>query len=147
MLGAPLGTELSELLGEALSESLGEPLGETLTEALGDTLGDTLRDALGEALGEALGDEFKYRRGKPHASALVIDEVERRFSPRLRNVQPPSHFALAMPEPLRESALTASPEKAVECYRAYYNQRKQGFWRQDTWVPAKWSKRDVPEWW
>lgn len=98
------------------------------------------------ALGEALGDEFKYRRGKPHASALVIDEVERRFSPRLRNVQPPSHFALAMPEPLRESALTASPEKAVECYRAYYNHRKQGFWRQDTWVPATWGKREVPEW-
>ena len=34
------------------------------------------------ALGEALGDEFKYRRGKLHASSLVVDEMERRVSPR-----------------------------------------------------------------
>ena len=98
------------------------------------------------ALGEALGDEFKYRRGKLHASSLVVNEVKRRVSPHLRNVQLPSRFALAMPEHLRESALTASPSVAVERYRAYYNQRKQGFWRQGTWVPATWVKREVPEW-
>ena len=90
--------------------------------------------------------DFKYRRGKLHASSLVVNEVKRRVSPHLRNVQPPSRFALAMPEHLRESALTASPSVAVERYRAYYNQCKQGFWRQGIWVPATWGKREVPEW-
>lgn len=100
------------------------------------------------ALGKALGDEFMYRRGKLHASSLVIDEIERRFTPQLSgNIQPPSHFALAMPEHIRGSTPTASPEKAVERYRTYYNECKQGFWRRmGQWVPATWEKREVPEW-
>lgn len=99
------------------------------------------------ALGDALGEEFEHRRGKKHASSLVIDEVERRFFPQLWDIKPPSQFALAMPEHIREGALVASPEKTVECYRAYYNACKQGFWRlPGLWVPATWSKREVPEW-
>ena len=100
------------------------------------------------ALGDALGEEFEHRRGKKHASSLVLDEIERRFTPQLSgNIQPPSHFALAMPEHIRRSALTASPERAVESYRAYYNECKQGFWRRTgQWVPATWGSRDTPEW-
>lgn len=97
------------------------------------------------ALGDALGEEFEYRRGKKHASSLMM----RRFTPQLSgSIQPPSHFALAMPEHIRGSTPTASPEKAVERYRAYYNACKQGFWRRPSgkWVPATWEKREVPEW-
>lgn len=32
-----------------------------------------------------------------------------------------THFVLAMPEHIRGSTPTTSPEKAVERYRAYYN--------------------------
>ena len=99
------------------------------------------------ALGEALGDEFLWRRGKLHASSLVLGELKRRFAPMLVDVRPPTRFTLAMPEHIRGSALTAPPERAVERYRAYYNERKQGFWRRTgQWVPATWGKREVPEW-
>lgn len=100
------------------------------------------------ALGKELGNEFIYRRGKRHASSLVIDEIERRFAYQLAgNIKLPIRFVLAMPEHLRGSALTASPERAVGRYRAYYNERKQGFWRKTgLWVPATWGKREVPEW-
>ena len=100
------------------------------------------------ALGEALGNEFKFRRCNKHASSLVIDEIARRFAPHLAgNIKLPTRFALAMPEHLRRSALTAPPERAVERYRAYYNECKQGFWRRTgQWVPATWGKREVPEW-
>ena len=100
------------------------------------------------ALGDALGNEFMYRRGKLHASSLVLNELQRRFTPMLVNIQPPTHFVLAMPKHLRGGALTAPPEHAVERYRAYYNACKQGFWRQPSrkWVPATWEKREVPEW-
>ncbi len=99
------------------------------------------------ARGDALGDEFMYRRGKLHASSLVLNELQRRFTPMLVNIQPPTHFVLAMPEHLRGGALVASPEKAVERYRAYYNECKRGFWRRTgQWMPATWEKREVPEW-
>ena len=99
------------------------------------------------ALGEALGDEFLWRRGKLHASSLVLGELKRRFAPMLVDVRPPTRFTLAMPEHIRRSALTASPERAVESYRAYYNECKQGFWRRTgQWVPATWKRREVPEW-
>jgi hypothetical protein len=41
----------------------------------------------------------------------------------------------------------------VAAYRAYYRAEKRGYWRKSrdpakpsTWVPAKWTKRDPPEW-
>lgn len=99
------------------------------------------------ALGDALGNEFMYRRGKLHASSLVINELQRRFTPMLVNIQPPTHFILAMPEHLRQGASPAAPARAVERYRTYYNECKQGFWRRmGQWVPATWEKREVPEW-
>ncbi len=98
-------------------------------------------------LGDALGEEFEYRREKRHASSLVIAELRMKL---LReyvvNVQRPTTFVLAMPEHLRPAGAFAKPSVAVERYQAYYNECKQGFWRQGTWVPATWGKRDVPEW-
>lgn len=98
-------------------------------------------------LGDALGEEFEYRREKRHASSLVIAELRMKL---LReyvvNVQRPTTFVLAMPEHLRPAGAFAKPSVAVERYRTYYNACKQGFWRQSTWVPATWSKREVPEW-
>jgi hypothetical protein len=42
---------------------------------------------------------------------------------------------------------------AIYAYRAYYRTEKRGYWRQprdpakpSVWVPAKWTKRDPPEW-
>lgn len=103
------------------------------------------------ALGGALGEEFEHRRGKKHASSLIINEIKTQMSSvggamlRLSRQLPP-YFALAMPEHLRPTGPIAKPSVAVERYRAYYNAYKQGFWRQGTWVPVTWSKRDVPEW-
>lgn len=100
------------------------------------------------ALGEALGEEFAYRRGKKHASSLAIVQLREKLSLAhdLHNIQLPSHFALAMPDHLRLTGPIATPSVAVERYRAYYNHSKQGYWRLGKWVPAKWSKRDIPEW-
>lgn len=99
------------------------------------------------ALGDLLGEEFEHRRGKKHASSLVINDLRMKLLLRYGvSVQPPTAFVLAMPEHLRPTGLIAKPSVAVERYRTYYNACKQGFWRQSTWVPATWSKREVPEW-
>ena len=49
------------------------------------------------------------------------------------------------------SNVRANP--AVAAYRAYYRAEKRGHWRKSrdpakssTWVPAKWTRRDPPEW-
>jgi hypothetical protein len=51
--------------------------------------------------------------------------------------------------------LPTTPDSAVTAYRAYYRAEKRGHWRKVTsrnrasdqvWVPAKWTKRDPPEW-
>ena len=41
----------------------------------------------------------------------------------------------------------------IAAYRAYYRAEKRGHWRKSrdpakssTWVPAKWTRRDPPEW-
>lgn len=96
------------------------------------------------ALGESLGREFEYRRDKKHASSSVVDELRRKLG--ITAALYPSNFALAMPEHLRPTGPIAKPSIAVERYRAYYNACKQGFWRQGTWVPVTWSKREMPEW-
>lgn len=99
------------------------------------------------ALGEALEEEFQYRRGKKHVSSLVIDELRMKLLRKyVVGAQRPMTFALAMPEHLRPAGAFAKPSVAVARYRAYYNHSKQGFWRLGKWVPAKWSKRNVPEW-
>lgn len=100
-------------------------------------------------LGDALGEEFEYRQDKRHASSLVIAELRMKLLRRYNvlSIQRPITYVLAMPEHLRQGASPAAPARAVERYRAYYNECKQGFWRQTgQWVPATWNKREVPEW-
>ena len=43
--------------------------------------------------------------------------------------------------------------QTIYAYRAYYRTEKRGHWRRSrdpakpsTWVPAKWTRRDPPEW-
>lgn len=63
-------------------------------------------------------------------------------------------FALAMPEKYIPAGRECRGFDAViAAYRAYYRAEKRGYWRQprdpakpSVWVPAKWTKRDPPEW-
>ena len=64
-------------------------------------------------------------------------------------------YALAMPDPylLNSLLLPSTPDNTVAAYRAYYRTEKRGHWRKSrdpaepsTWVPAKWTRRDPPEW-
>jgi hypothetical protein len=66
-------------------------------------------------------------------------------------------FVLAMPEEyavIERIRLPVTGQLAhVLAYRAYYRTEKRGYWRQprdpakpSVWVPAKWTKRDPPEW-
>ena len=60
-----------------------------------------------------------------------------------------------MPDPylLNSLLLPSTPDNTVAAYRAYYRAEKRGHWRKSrdpakssTWVPAKWTRRDPPEW-
>ena len=76
---------------------------------------------------------------------------------------PLTPYALAMPEKyqygvrdqkyLVELTTSTMLNSAVAAYRAYYRTEKRGHWRRSrdpakpsTWVPAKWTRRDPPEW-
>jgi hypothetical protein len=95
-------------------------------------------------LAQALAVEFRHRFGKPHGSEAVPNGP----------LQP---FVLAMPEEyavIERIRLPVTGQLAhVLAYRAYYRTEKRGYWRQprdpakpSVWVPAKWTKRDPPEW-
>ena len=68
---------------------------------------------------------------------------------------PLTPYALAMPDEyqyLGDDSLSVW-DKPVAAYRAYYRTEKRGHWRRSrdpakpsTWVPAKWTRRDPPEW-
>lgn len=67
------------------------------------------------ALGDALGEEFEHRRGKKHASSMVIAELRMKLLRRyVVGVQRPITFALAMPEHLRPAGAFVKPSVAVE---------------------------------
>ena len=64
-------------------------------------------------------------------------------------------FALAMPEKYKVNLdeYTFVGTAAVMAYRAYYRAEKRGHWRsmgahtgRQAWVPAKWTRRNPPEW-
>ena len=105
-------------------------------------------------LAQALAVEFRHRFGKPHGSEAALDWVVRHRAEAQVLDGPLQPFALAMPEeyvPGNGSQLW--PSAAVMAYRAYYRAEKRGYWRKSrdpakpsTWVPAKWTKRDPPEW-
>ena len=105
-------------------------------------------------LAQALAVEFRHRFGKPHGSEAALDWVVRHRAEAQVPNGPLQPFALAMPEeyvPGNGSQLW--PSAAIEAYRAYYRAEKRGYWRKSRdpakpsiWVPAKWTKRDPPEW-
>lgn len=114
-------------------------------------------------LAEALAAEFRYRFGKPHGSEAALDWVKRHRN----EVQVPdgalTPYALAMPEKyIPNGAACQWPGSCISAYRAYYRAEKRGHWRKGrspanwpmsaqpfafpVWVPAKWTRRDPPEW-
>ena len=106
-------------------------------------------------LAQALAVEFRHRFGKPHGSEAALDWVVRHRAEALVPDGPLQPFALAMPESFMPSSLHLGNDSrlTVAAYRAYYRAEKRGYWRKSrdpakpsTWVPAKWTKRDPPEW-
>lgn len=106
-------------------------------------------------LAQALAVEFRHRFGKPHRSEAALDWVVRHRSEAQVPDGPLQPFALAMPEEYQyryDDSLSVW-DKPIIAYRAYYRAEKRGYWRKSrdpakpsTWVPAKWTKRDPPEW-
>lgn len=109
-------------------------------------------------LAQALAVEFRHRFGKPHGSEAALDWVVRHRA----EAQVPDGsllpFVLAMPaeyvpQLCPNPAQSFAEAVCVAAYRAYYRAEKRGYWRKSrdpakpsTWVPAKWTKRDPPEW-
>ena len=84
------------------------------------------------ALGLALGEEYTYRRGRVHASALVIAALpETPAIPDTCWTDPPQ----AMPDAYRGA-------DAVAAYRAYYAGEKSRFAGKG---PATWTERPKPD--
>jgi hypothetical protein len=114
------------------------------------------------ALAQALAVEFRHRFGKPHGSEAALDWVVRHRAEAQVGwkCSPPEFardwvFALALPKQymVDVNEYTFSGTAAVMAYRNYYRAEKRGYWRQprdpakpSVWVPAKWTKRDPPEW-
>ena len=106
-------------------------------------------------LAEALAAEFRYRFGKAHGSEVALNWVKRHRSEALVPDGPLTPYALVMPDEyqyLGDDSLSVW-DKPVAAYRAYYRTEKRGHWRKSrdpakpsTWVPAKWTRRDPPEW-
>ena len=78
----------------------------------------------------ALCDEYTHRYGRVHASQKTIDWCYR-YAPHNIPDGPLTPFAQAMPDEYKH-------ENAVEAYQAYYRGEKATF--------AKWTKRNIPEW-
>ena len=105
-------------------------------------------------LAQALAAEFRHRFDKPHGSEAVLDWVKRHRAEAQVPAGPLTPYALAMPE----KYIPAGRERrgfdaCLAAYRAYYRAEKRGHWRKSrdpskpsTWVPAKWTRRDPPEW-
>ena len=109
-------------------------------------------------LAQALAAEYRYRFGKPHGSEAALDWVVRHQAEAQVPDGPLQPFVLAMPEEYVPRLCPNPAQSFVEAvcvaaYRAYYRAEKRGYWRKSrdpakpaTWVPAKWTKRDPPEW-
>ena len=105
-------------------------------------------------LAQALAVEFRHRFGKPHGSEAALDWVVRHRAEAQVPDGPLQPFALAMPDEYQyryDDSLSVW-DKPIVAYRAYYRAEKRGYWRSyrftfnRVWVPAKWTKRDPPEW-
>ena len=96
-------------------------------------------------LAEALAAEFRYRFDKSHGSEAALNWVKRHRGEAQVPDGPLTPYALAMPE--------ATPHNTIVAYCTYYRAEKRGHWRKSrdpaepsTWVPAKWTRRNPPEW-
>ena len=106
------------------------------------------------ALAQALAAEFRYRFDKPHASEAALDWVVRHRAEAQVPDGPLTPYALAMPEKhqivdalyLVELPAHTVLDSGVAAYRAYYRNEKRGYRFTDKWVPAKWTRRNPPEW-
>lgn len=109
------------------------------------------------ALAKALAAEYRHREGKPHASEAALDWVVRHRAEAQAPDGPMTPYALVMPAKyvpaLMDPAQNWIEAVCVAAYRAYYRAEKRGFWRKSrdpakppVWVPAKWTKREVPDW-
>ena len=105
-------------------------------------------------LAQALAVEFRHRFGKPHGSEAALDWVVRHRAEAQVPDGPLTPYVLAMPEeyiPRFRADLWLAA--CVAAYRDYYRAEKRGYWRKSrdpaepsTWVPAKWTRRNPPEW-
>ncbi len=84
-------------------------------------------------LGVALCDEFKFRRGKPHKSSVVIDQLRLPPLMMVRSGSARTPFVQAMPDDYKR-------DDAVQAYRNYYLNEKKDI---ATW---DWG-REPPFWW
>jgi len=105
------------------------------------------------SLAQALAAEFRYRFDKPHASEAALDWVVRHQAEAQVPDGPLTPYALAMPEKYVPSdGAHLWPSSRVFAYQAYYRNEKRGHWRASphserrTWIPAKWTRRQPPEW-
>ena len=106
-------------------------------------------------LAEALAAEFRYRFDKSHGSEAALNWVKRHRGEAQVPDGPLTPYALAMPDAylLNSLLLPATPHNTIVAYCTYYRAEKRGHWRKSrdpaepsTWVPAKWTRRDPPEW-
>ena len=80
-------------------------------------------------LGKAICAEYTYRYGKIHKCERVIEQCEKSYA--ILPDEPMTPFAQAMP------IVYKNPD-AITAYRTYYRSDKRHI--------AKWSKRQVPDW-
>lgn len=105
-------------------------------------------------LAEALAAEFRHRFDKPHGSEAALDWVKRHRAEAQVLDGPLTPYALAMPEEyMLGNGSHLYQDSTIAAYRAYYRAEKRGHWcksrdpaKPSTWVPAKWTRRDPPEW-
>ena len=108
-------------------------------------------------LAEALAAKFRYRFGKAHGSEVALDWVRRHRAEARVPDGLLTPYALAIPEEYTVFAKRTDARapflQTIYAYRAYYRTEKRGHWRRSrdpakpsTWVPAKWTRRDPPEW-
>lgn len=106
-------------------------------------------------LAQALAAEFRYRFDKSHASEAALDWVVRHRAEAQVPEGSLTPYALAMPEKYqieRIRLLVGGCLAHSAAYRDYYRNEKRGYWRASphsehrTWIPAKWTRRQSPEW-
>lgn len=90
-------------------------------------------------LAEALSKEFQFRFDKEHGSTEAVRWVRLHQAEADVPMGPREAHTLQMPKQYK------GPDP-VAAYRAYYAAEKRGHMRRQVWVPATWTRREVPAW-